>query len=167
MNTLARTSWLLNRATAGARRPLYPVRGMEDFFNQYAIDSDKSGDDVPLAGRAWSASELRLKSFDDLHKLWYVLLKERNALLTEQEQLRQRGKVMKSTDRFVKVKKSMARIKRVLHERSTIYNEMLSVMREQYLHQGVIEFDGESVLFRPPTQSNGQTTTAESRPTKE
>jgi hypothetical protein len=50
MNALVRGSWLLSRATAGSRRSLCAVRGMEEFFNQYAIDSDKSGDNVPLAG---------------------------------------------------------------------------------------------------------------------
>lgn len=42
-------------------------------------------------GRSWTASELRRKSFKDLHMLWYVLTRERNLLATQREEARRTG----------------------------------------------------------------------------
>lgn len=44
-----------------------------------------------LLGRAWSIQELRQKSWDDLHRLWWVCAKERNRIATaknERERLK-------------------------------------------------------------------------------
>ena len=73
---------------------------------------------VILAGRDWKAQELRNKNFEDLHKLWYVLLKERNMLHTQKELMRSEGKRMAKPHRIRMVRKSMARIKAVLWERA-------------------------------------------------
>ena len=65
---------------------------------------------------------MRRKSFDDLHKLWFVLYKERNLLLSERERQRrnQRPISAKEENRYTKVKRSMGSIKYVLKERSKI-----------------------------------------------
>jgi len=68
-------------------------------------------------GRSWSVRELRRKSYDDLHKLWFVLYKEKNVLLTESNLARRHGYEMVQPNRRLKVRKSMGSIKHVLGER--------------------------------------------------
>ncbi|XP_052183492.1 uncharacterized protein LOC127795692 isoform X2 [Diospyros lotus] len=71
-------------------------------------------------GRSWKASELRLKSWDDLHKLWYVLLKEKNMLMTQRQMLYAQNLKFSNPERIPKVRKSMCRIKQVLTERAIV-----------------------------------------------
>eukprot|EP01129_Flabellula_baltica_P005781 TRINITY_DN2117_c0_g1_i2.p1 TRINITY_DN2117_c0_g1~~TRINITY_DN2117_c0_g1_i2.p1 ORF type:complete len:122 (-),score=29.14 TRINITY_DN2117_c0_g1_i2:16-381(-) len=89
---------------------------------------------VDCVGRAWSASELRLKSFSDLHKLWFVLLKEKNMLLTQREAFRKSGEreSYPSPYRLRKVRKSMARIQVVLGERKKAADKAKQMVREIY-----------------------------------
>ncbi len=68
-------------------------------------------------GRQWSVKELRRKSYEDLHRLWYVLYKEKNMLLTEQQLSRRRQLIFPQPERFQKVQKSMGAIRQVLGER--------------------------------------------------
>src|SRR5579859_8053698 len=42
-------------------------------------------------GRPWTAEELRRKSFEDLHTLWYKCLLERNIIATEARDARKQG----------------------------------------------------------------------------
>ncbi|KAG7023146.1 39S ribosomal protein L47, mitochondrial [Cucurbita argyrosperma subsp. argyrosperma] len=71
-------------ATAAASTTTMGYNPLEEFF-----EADRSpNDDKPVVyGRSWKASELRLKSWDDLNKLWYVLLKEKNMLMTQRQML--------------------------------------------------------------------------------
>lgn len=82
------------------------------------IDSETGKFNV---GRSWRASELRLKSFEDLHALWFVLLKERNVLETERWVARKAKSQMLNPARLKKVRVSMSRIKTILGERSMEY----------------------------------------------
>ena len=68
-------------------------------------------------GRQWTVKELRRKSFDDLHKLWYVLYKEKNMLLTEKYLLETNNLKFPQPYRWTKVKRSMKAIRVVLGER--------------------------------------------------
>lgn len=93
-------------------------RGIEEFFD---VKSDKAMDGNIETGRSWTVDELRLKSYEDLHKLWFVLLKEKNMLLSEKHLMRSMGQTLPGADRLVKVKKSMARLKTVVNERSRVH----------------------------------------------
>lgn len=54
-----------------------------------------------FAGRSWTASELRVKSFEDLHALWFVCLKERNMLLSERLYHKQVGQAAPDPSRLL------------------------------------------------------------------
>ncbi|KAE8603853.1 hypothetical protein XENTR_v10014484 [Xenopus tropicalis] len=87
--------------------------GLDEFFD----DPKNWGEKSVKSGDAWTAKQLREKNSEDLHKLWYVLLKEKNMLLTlEQESKRQRLP-MPSPERLSKVGKAMQRIDTVITER--------------------------------------------------
>ncbi|CAM8999527.1 unnamed protein product [Rhodiola kirilowii] len=88
---------------------------LEEFFEATRGQED----DKPIVyGRSWKASELRLKSWDDLHKLWYVLLKEKNMLMTHRQMLHAQNLRFLNPELLPKVKKSMCRLKHVLTERA-------------------------------------------------
>ena len=56
-------------------------------------------------GRAWTLDELRAKSNVDLHKLWFVLHKERNMLLTMEQLYNKECESFPSPERIAKVTK--------------------------------------------------------------
>ncbi|KAG8445157.1 hypothetical protein GDO86_010069 [Hymenochirus boettgeri] len=86
--------------------------GLDEFF-----DSKNWGEKSIKSGDAWTAKQLRGKSNEDLHKLWYVLLKEKNMLLTLEQEAKRQRLPMPSPERLSKVGKSMQRVDTVITER--------------------------------------------------
>eukprot|EP01100_Stratorugosa_tubuloviscum_P009511 TRINITY_DN398_c0_g1_i1.p1 TRINITY_DN398_c0_g1~~TRINITY_DN398_c0_g1_i1.p1 ORF type:complete len:324 (-),score=104.69 TRINITY_DN398_c0_g1_i1:160-1131(-) len=107
------------------------------------IETDKP----KIVGRSWLASELRRKSFADLHKLWFILLKERDMLLTQRNLLGK--KKMHRPERIKKVRRSMARLKTVLNERNRIYRKSQEMLYKFFLERNaVVTFSESATNYR-------------------
>lgn len=84
-------------------------------------------------GRAWRANELRLKSHEDLHKLWYVLLIEKNKLKSDQLLSIQMGQYFYGYNNMLKVRLSMSRLLTVVNERKKLRNEYRRSLEDEYI----------------------------------
>lgn len=96
-----------------------PNHGLWDFFypQRTAIASIEY---VNAHGRAWTLAELRKKDWEDLHRLWWVCVKERNRIATnefERQRLKAGYGEYESEQRDTEVRFTMTRIKEVLTER--------------------------------------------------
>ncbi|XP_022053754.2 39S ribosomal protein L47, mitochondrial [Acanthochromis polyacanthus] len=90
-------------------------RGLEEFFDS----PENWGETTVKSGAPWTAKQLRTKSNEDLHKLWYVLLKEKNMLMTLEQEAKRQRVPMPSPERVRKVERSMIRLETVVKERET------------------------------------------------
>ncbi|XP_003748036.1 39S ribosomal protein L47, mitochondrial [Galendromus occidentalis] len=95
------------------------VEGLKQFF-----DEDNFFEDRVRSGRSWNLDELRIKSNSDLHKLWYVLLKEKNMLLTLQAAAKEAVEVMPNEERIDRVEISMENLELVVRERNKAYFDL-------------------------------------------
>jgi hypothetical protein len=95
------------------------------FFEQGKALPKWDRESKPVYGRSWKASELRGKSFEDLHKLWYIILRERNVLSTQKAEAKRQGVVWMGEHRDVKCRQSMSRIRHVLINRVQVYRKAM------------------------------------------
>ncbi|KAJ5994010.1 mitochondrial 39-S ribosomal protein L47 (MRP-L47)-domain-containing protein [Penicillium sp. IBT 35674x] len=106
-------------------RPKNPDHGLWGFFppSREAI----SVPDFDMAhGRSWAITELRDKSWDDLHKLWWVCIKERNRIATsnmERDRLKAGYGEHEAEGRDKTIVITMKNIKHVLRERWYAWEE--------------------------------------------
>ncbi|KAF9791146.1 mitochondrial 39-S ribosomal protein L47 (MRP-L47)-domain-containing protein, partial [Thelephora terrestris] len=105
--------------------------GKDGVLSRVALE--KKDNTVNYSGRAWSATELRRKSFKDLHTLWYVVLRERNLLETQLLEANRLGAILELTpikQRVFRCRKTMARIKYVINERRVAYEGAVQLITE-------------------------------------
>lgn len=76
---------------------------------------------------------MRLKSHEDLHKLWYVLLKEKNKLKSDRLVSMQLSQMFYGYSDIVKVRISMARLLTVVNERKKLRNEYRRHLEDEYI----------------------------------
>lgn len=79
----------------------------------------RTPDELDTLSRPWTIPELRRKSFDDLHSLWYTCLKERNVLARENHLVVFNFETQTETYQTVadSIRTTMWRIRHVLSER--------------------------------------------------
>lgn len=106
--------------------------------------SYRTTDELDNSSRAWTMAELRLKSFEDLHKLWYIILKERNVISTEKRLsvAIQRVNTNILDDMDEKLSLSHKRIKQVLLERQVAFERAQTLQSniEEYLNKFETEY---------------------------
>lgn len=111
--------------------------GLWDFFPR-----DRSliptPEELIAHGRGWTVAELRNKDWDDLHRLWWTCLKERNRLSTSELERKRLGGESgmygdyEANQRYTEVKKTMKGIKHVLTERWYAWeNARVSAMEDE------------------------------------
>ena len=107
-------------------------------------------DELGNHGRAWSVQELRRKSWNDLHCLWWLCLKERNRLATEKVE-RNRLKAgygdYESDERDKTIRKTMRAIKHTLTERWYVWEDARKLAQDD--PEIVLSEYGHGPIYRP------------------
>jgi len=112
-------------------------------------------------GRPWTAEELRQKSWEDLHSLWWVCCKERNRISTEayeRTRLHAGYGDDESKKRDTAVRLTQRAIKQVLTERYYSWDDARKLARTD----AEVDLSGEGLAYTPSAFDEGDVFEAES-----
>ncbi|XP_014227035.1 39S ribosomal protein L47, mitochondrial [Trichogramma pretiosum] len=111
----------LNNVPSSAIALFHTTSQRSDLMEFFDVEKNWNKQKIQT-GRSWRKGELRIKSNEDLHKLWYVLLKERNMLLTMEHACKEEYEIFPNPERIDKVAESMENIEAVVRERNEAYH---------------------------------------------
>ncbi|KAL4917267.1 mitochondrial 39-S ribosomal protein L47 (MRP-L47)-domain-containing protein [Aspergillus aurantiobrunneus] len=119
------------------KREATPNHGLWGFFprDRQALSTPEYDN---AHGRSWSIQELREKSWDDLHCLWWVCVKERNRIATsdlERKRLKAGYGEWESEQRAKAVRVTQNGIKHVLRERWYAWEDAQTLYKNGYRPQ--------------------------------
>ncbi|OAA54812.1 50S ribosomal protein l4 [Niveomyces insectorum RCEF 264] len=136
----------LTRPCRAARPDVNPDHGLWQFFYDGQVAQVPTKD--AAFGRAWTVEELRRKSWDDLHRLWWVCVKERNRIATAslaRKIYRLGFGDFEADERDTAVRKTMRGIKHVLTERFYTWEDAMDLAQTD----PEIDTSGQGPAFQP------------------
>ncbi|KAG9249307.1 putative 54S ribosomal protein L4, mitochondrial [Calycina marina] len=133
-----------------------PDHGLWEFFHSRDKTMNTPDEDAEY-GRPWSVDELRSKSWEDLHSLWWMCCKERNRIQTERyerDRLSAGYGDFESLEREKTVRRTQRAIKHALTERYYSWRDALEVAKDD----PEINLSGKGPLYTPFEYTEEDTT---------
>ncbi|GAB1318812.1 54S ribosomal protein L4 mitochondrial [Madurella fahalii] len=124
-----------------------PNHGLWEFFADRQTVAATPEQDAKH-GRSWTVEELRHKSWDDLHRLWWVCVKERNRIATanwERNKSRLGFGEGEALERDHRVRDTMRCIKHVLTERFYAWEDAVKLAE----NDPEVNLSGDGPAFTP------------------
>ncbi|KAF2217870.1 hypothetical protein CERZMDRAFT_104345 [Cercospora zeae-maydis SCOH1-5] len=132
--------------------------GLWEFFPQDR-KSMATPEEMLQHGRSWETKELKHKDWDDLHRLWWVCIKERNRLKTYELERTRAGNMFgqyESEQREKEIRRTMKCIKRVLTTRWYAWeNAREAAMQDEEINM-YADLDAGELAYLPKEEEHSE-----------